>query len=410
MKAKDYIQLEDHFGANNYAPIPVVISHGKGAKVWDVDGQEYLDFLSAYSAVNQGHCHPRLVEAAKQQLEQLTLTSRAFYNNRLGVFESYLCGLLGFDRMIPMNSGVEACETAVKLARRWGYDVKKIPSNTARVVFAEGNFWGRSIAAVSSSTDPVSRNGFGPFVPNFDCVPYNDLVALERAISGPNVCAFMVEPIQGEAGVIVPSEGYLRGVRELCTRYKVLMIADEVQTGLGRTGKMLACDHEGVKPDILILGKALSGGILPVSAALSSNEVMELLQPGEHGSTFGGNPLASAVALEAVRVVVDEDLPARSEHLGKVFRQALAELGSPLVSGIRGKGLLNAFDLKTYAGGKTAKNLCYALMKRGLLCKQTHTHTIRFAPPLVISEQDLHSGLEKIGAALQEAEREHDAH
>ncbi len=410
MKAKDYIQLEDHFGARNYAPIPVVIAKGLGAKVWDVEGHEYLDFLSAYSAVNQGHCHPRLVEAAKRQLDQLTLTSRAFYNNRLGVFESYLCGLLGFDRMIPMNTGVEGGETAIKLARRWGYDVKKIPANTARVVFAEGNFWGRTIAAISSSTDPGSRNGFGPFVPNFDLVPYNDLVALEASLSRPDVCAFMFEPIQGEAGVIVPSHGYLRGVRELCSRYKVLMIADEVQTGLGRTGKMLACDHEGVKPDILVLGKALSGGILPVSAALSSNEVIGLLQPGEHGSTFGGNPLASAVALEAVRVVVDEDLPVRAEQLGKVFRKALTECNSPLVSGVRGKGLLNAIDIMPYAGGKTAKELCYALMKRGLLCKQTHTHTIRFAPPLVISEADLNLGLEKIVAALRDAEREHASH
>ncbi len=390
-KSQDYIQLEDQYGAHNYHPLPVVLDRGKGAFVWDVEGKQYFDFLSAYSAVNQGHCHPRIIQALIKQSQRLTLTSRAFHNDKLGPFEEYATAYFGFDRLLPANSGVEACEAAVKLCRRWGYDVKGIPPNDAIVLFAEGNFWGRTLAAISASTDPSSRNGFGPFIPGFQCIPYNDLEALDLALQNPNVAGFMLEPIQGEAGVVVPDEGYLRQVRERCTNARVLMIADEVQTGIARTGKRLACDHENVKPDILVLGKALSGGVLPVSAVLTSHEVMLTIRPGEHGSTFGGNPLACAVAQEALQVVVDEKLAERAEILGNYFRSRLQLLATrtSLLEIVRGKGLLNAVVINDSPEGSKAWDICLALSENGLLAKPTHGHIIRFAPPLVIDDEDM---------------------
>ena len=383
-KTQFYIDLENQFGAHNYHPLPVVLKEGKGVVVTDVDGKEYFDFLSAYSAVNQGHCHPKIIEALHVQSQKITLTSRAFHNDQLGEYEKFITNLLGFDRVLPMNTGVEGGETAIKLARKWGYEVKGIRSNQARIVFAHGNFWGRTIAAISSSQDADSYGNFGPFVPGYDIVPYNDLNQLEAALSNPNVAAFMVEPIQGEAGVIVPMDGYLKGVRELCDKYNVLFIADEVQTGLARTGKMLCCDHESVKPDILILGKALGGGVLPVSAVLTSNEIMNVLHPGQHGSTFGGNPLACAVATASLKVLVDENLAENANNLGETFRAGLQKISSPLILEVRGKGLLNAIDIKPFGDNKTAYDVCLKLLENGLLAKQTHTHTIRFAPPLVI--------------------------
>ena len=382
------IQLEDQYGAHNYHPIPVVLTKGEGVYVWDVDGKRYYDFLSAYSAVNQGHCHPKIIAAMMEQASKLTLTSRAFHNDVLGKYEKFLTELLGYDKLLPMNTGVEGGETAIKLARRWGYEVKGIEKNKAKVIFAEGNFWGRTLAAVSSSNDPSSYNGYGPFMPGFELIPYNDLVALENAISDPNVAAFMVEPIQGEAGVVVPHEGYLKGVSELCKKYNVLFIADEVQTGIARTGKMLACDHEVVKPDILVLGKALSGGTMPVSAVLASNEIMLTIKPGEHGSTYGGNPLACAVAIAAMQVVIDEKLSENAELLGEVLRAGLREIKSDRVTAVRGKGLLNAIVIQE-KDGIDAWDVCLKLKDRGLLAKPTHGDIIRFAPPLVINEEQL---------------------
>jgi ornithine--oxo-acid transaminase len=367
----------------------VVLSKGEGVFVWDVDGNKYFDFLSAYSAVNQGHCHPKIIQALHDQSQRITLTSRAFHNDQLGPFEKYITELLGFDRVLPMNTGVEGGETAIKLARKWGYTVKGIPSNQAKIVFASGNFWGRTIAAISSSQDPDSYGDFGPFVPGFEIVPYNDLDALDKALQDGHVAAFMVEPIQGEAGVIVPDENYLAGVRALCSKYNVLWIADEVQTGLGRTGKMLCSEHAGVKPDILILGKALGGGVFPVSAVLTSHEVMNVLHPGQHGSTFGGNPLACAVAMAALKVLVDENLAENAEKLGQVFRNRLQMIKASIVSDVRGKGLLNAIDIVPFGNGKTAYDVCLALKANGLLAKQTHTHTIRFAPPLTITQEQI---------------------
>ncbi len=367
----------------------MVLSKGKGVFVWDVDGNKYFDFLSAYSAVNQGHCHPKIIQALHDQSQRITLTSRAFHNDQLGPFERYITELLGFDRVLPMNTGVEGGETAIKLARKWGYTVKGIPSNQAKIVFASGNFWGRTIAAISSSQDPDSYGDFGPFVPGFEIVPYNDLDALDKALQDGHVAAFMVEPIQGEAGVIVPDENYLAGVRALCSKYNVLWIADEVQTGLGRTGKMLCSEHAGVKPDILILGKALGGGVFPVSAVLTSHEVMNVLHPGQHGSTFGGNPLACAVAMAALKVLVDENLAENAEKLGQVFRNRLQMIKASIVSDVRGKGLLNAIDIVPFGNGKTAYDVCLALKANGLLAKQTHTHTIRFAPPLTITQEQI---------------------
>lgn len=386
---KAYIELENKFGALNYAPLPVVLERGEGIFLWDTDGEKYYDFLSAYSAVNQGHCHPRLVKAMIEQASKLTITSRAFYNNQLGPFEQYITQLFGFDRVLMMNSGVEAGESALKLARRWGYRVKGIEKNRAKIVFAQGNFWGRTLSAISSSTDPLSFNDFGPYMPGFESIPYNDLKALEEAISDPNVAAFMVEPIQGEAGVIMPDDGYLKGVRDLCDCYNVLFIADEIQTGLGRTGRLIACEHEDVKPDILLLGKALSGGMMPVSAVLANDEIMLTIKPGEHGSTFGGNPLACAVAHEALQILLDEKLAENANIMGNLFRQEMNTIQSPLIEAIRGKGLMNAIVIRPSGNGKNAKDVCYALMKNGLLAKQTHDHIIRFAPPLMINEEGM---------------------
>ena len=390
LKSSNLMELEDNYGAHNYHPIPVVLERGEGVYVWDVNGKKYFDFLAAYSAVNQGHCHPRIIKALINQAQKLTLTSRAFYNSILGEYEKYITSYFGYDKVLPMNTGVEGGETALKLARRWAYDVKGVEKNKAKVVFAKGNFWGRTLAAISSSNDPSSFEGFGPFLTGFELIEYNNLNALEEAIKDPNTAAFMVEPIQGEAGVIVPDNNYLKGVRALCTKYNVLFIADEVQTGLGRTGKMLACDHEGVKPDILILGKALSGGTIPVSAVLANNEVMLTIKPGEHGSTYGGNPLACAVAMEALKVVKDEKLSENSEALGIIFRDEMNRLKneSDLITDVRGKGLFNAIVIKE-RNGKTALDICLKFAENGLLAKPTHGDIIRFAPPLVINREQL---------------------
>lgn len=383
------------------------MERGEGIYLWDVEGKKYLDFLSAYSAVNQGHCHPRIINALVNQAGKLTLTSRAFHNNLLGEYEKYITNFFGYDKVLPMNTGVEGGETAIKLARRWGYDVKGIKDNQAHILFAEGNFWGRTMAAISSSNDPSSFDRFGPFMPGFSLIPYNDLNALQAALeANPNIAAFMLEPIQGEAGVVVPDEGYLKGVRDLCTRYNVLMIADEVQTGLCRTGKMLACDHENVKPDLLILGKALSGGTMPVSAVLGNDEIMLTIKPGEHGSTYGGNPLACAVAIEALQVLLDEQLAENAEAMGKIFRERMELLmaKSPLVTTVRGRGLLNAIVIKPFGNGKTAYDVCKILKTQGLLAKQTHGDIIRFAPPLVINEEQIHEAcdiIEKTILALE---------
>lgn len=394
--AQQYIDLEDKYGAHNYHPLPVVLEKGKGIYVWDVEGKQYFDFLSAYSAVNQGHCHPRIIQALVEQAPVLTLTSRAFHNNVLGGYEKFMCEYFRYDRVLPMNTGVEGGETAVKLCRKWGYTVKGIPENQAKIIFVEGNFWGRTIAAISSSTDPTSTTGFGPFVPGYEIIPYNDTDALEKACKDPNVAGFMFEPIQGEAGVVVPDEGYLLKVREICTRHNVLMIADEVQTGIGRTGKLLACDHENVRPDILVLGKALSGGVLPVSAVLTHHEVMAVLHPGEHGSTFGGNPLACRVAMEALNVVKEENLAENAEKMGVIFRERMKAIKSDLITTVRGKGLLNAIVIKPYGDNKTAWDVCIEMMKNGLLAKQTHGDIIRFAPPLIINEEQLHEACDVI--------------
>jgi len=396
-----YIELEKKFGAFNYKPLPVVLAKGEGVHVWDVEGKKYFDFLSAYSAVNQGHCHPKIIKALTDQAQVLTLTSRAFYNDVLGEYEEYMCNYFGYDRVLPMNTGVEGGETAVKLARRWGYDVKGIPTDQARIIFADGNFWGRTIAAISTSDDEDSYGGFGPFVPGFDTIPYNDLAALEKELKDPNVAAFMVEPIQGEAGVVVPDEGYLTRVSELCKEHNVLFIADEVQTGIGRTGDLLACDHEGVKPDILILGKALSGGVMPVSAVLSSNEIMLTLKPGQHGSTFGGNPLGCKVAMAALDVIKDEKLTENAFKLGERFRKGLQDMNISVMTTIRGRGLLNGVVIEPF-NGHMAYDVCLKLRENGLLAKQTHDHIIRFAPPLTINEQQLDEALSIIKNTFKE--------
>ncbi|MFY7848874.1 MAG: ornithine--oxo-acid transaminase [Bacteroidia bacterium] len=394
------IALEEHYGAHNYHPLPVVLTRGEGAYVWDVEGRRYLDFLAAYSAVNQGHCHPRLVEVMREQAGRLTLTSRAFHNDLLGKYEEYICQFFGYERVLPMNTGVEAGETAIKLARKWAYEVKGVPDGRARVVFADNNFWGRTLAAVSSSSDPETYTHFGPFMPGFERIPYNDLDALEEAISDPDTAAFMVEPIQGEAGVIIPDEGYLQGVRALCSKYNVLFIADEIQTGLGRTGKMLACDHEGVKPDMLLLGKALSGGMMPVSAVLSSHEIMNTLRPGQHGSTFGGNPLACALAMEALQILKDEKLSENAAVMGDLFRKKLAELAVPGLSGLRGKGLMSAVDVEPGIFRMTAREWCEKLLTAGLLAKQTHEFTVRMSPPLMIGTGHVEEAIQAISNSL----------
>lgn len=383
-----FLNLEEKYGAHNYHPLPVVLKKGLGVHLWDIDDKQYYDFLSGYSAVNQGHCHPRIIAALTEQAQVLTLTSRAFHNNLLGEYEKYITAYFGYDKVLPMNTGVEGGETAIKLARRWGYTVKGIKENNAKVIFAEGNFWGRTMAAISSSTDPSSYKNFGPYMPGFEIIPYNDLVALEKSFQDTNVAAFMFEPIQGEAGVVVPDEGYLSGIRNLCDEYNVLMIADEIQTGLARTGKMLACDHENARPDILILGKALSGGTLPVSAVLANDNIMLTIKPGEHGSTYGGNPLACKVAMEALAVLKDENMAANAHVMGILFRAELAKLNSPFISVIRGSGLLNAIVIK-HANPDAAWNVCIELMKNGLLAKPTHGDIIRFAPPLIITEKQI---------------------
>ena len=389
--SQELIEIEEKYGAHNYHPLPVVLSKGKGVYVWDVEEKQYFDFLSAYSAVNQGHCHPKIIKALTNQASTLTLTSRAFHNDILGQYEKFITDLFGYDKVLPMNTGVEGGETANKLARKWGYMKKGIAENKARIIFAKGNFWGRTLAAISSSDDPTSYKGFGPYMPGYDLIPYNNLYALETELKDPNVCAFMVEPIQGEAGVVVPDEGYLAGVRALCTKYNVLFIADEVQTGIARTGKMLACDFEDARPDILILGKALSGGVLPVSAVLADDDVMLCIKPGEHGSTFGGNPLACKVAQAALEVVTDEKLAEKAEHLGQIFRVELQQrLGHlNIVSKIRGKGLLNAIVINDTEDSSTAWDMCMSLRDNGLLAKPTHGNIIRFAPPLVITKDQL---------------------
>lgn len=396
------MDLEDRFGAHNYHPLPVVLEKGEGVFVWDVEGKRYYDFLSAYSAVNQGHCHPRILNALTTQAQKLSLTSRAFYNSVLGEYEQYITSYFGFDKVLPMNTGVEGGETAIKLARRWGYVKKGIEDTKARIVFARGNFWGRTMSAISSSTDPSSYAQFGPYMPGFDLVDYNNLEQLEKALQDKTVAAFMVEPIQGEAGVVVPDAGYLKGVRELCTKYNVLFIADEIQTGLARTGKMLACDHEGVRPDILILGKALSGGFMPVSAVLADDYIMLNIKPGEHGSTYGGNPLGCAVAMEALKVLKEEKLAENAEALGQLFRAEMLKLISEnsRVQLVRGKGLFNAIVINE-SDGKTAYDLCVKFSELGLLAKPTHGNIIRLAPPLVITKEQLLDCVAIIREAIQ---------
>lgn len=403
-KTQQYIERELRYGAHNYHPLPVVLERGEGVFLWDVEGKRYYDFLAAYSAVNQGHCHPKIGKALAEQAQKLTLTSRAFHSDVLGEYEEYITQLFGYDKLLPMNSGVEAGETSVKLARKWAYTKKGVPENKARIIFVEGNFWGRTLGAISSSTDPSSFEGFGPYMPGYEVIPYNNLDALDKALQDPNVAAFMVEPIQGEAGVVVPDEGYLKGARELCDKYNVLLIADEIQTGLGRTGKMLACDHENVKPDILLLGKALSGGYYPVSAVLSSDEVMLSIGPGEHGSTFGGNPLGARVAMASLQVLVDEKMAENSYRLGNILREELENLNSPLIHTVRGKGLMNAIVVNSPEDSDLAWNICLKLRDNGLLAKPTHGNKIRFTPPLVITEEQLRECVNIIGDTLKEFE------
>ena len=397
--SEHFIELEEKYGAHNYHPLPVVLKRGKGIHVWDVDEKIYFDFLSGYSAVNQGHCHPKIIKALTEQAQTLTLTSRAFHNNLLGEYEQYVTDYFGYDKVLPMNTGVEGGETAIKLARRWGYTVKGIEANKAKIIFAEGNFWGRTLAAISSSTDPSSYTNFGPFMPGFDMVPYNDLRALETAFQDKNVAAFMFEPIQGEAGVLVPDDGYITGIRKLCNEYNVLMIADEIQTGLCRTGKMLACDHENIRPDILILGKALSGGTLPISAVLCDDEIMMTIKPGEHGSTYGGNPLACAVAIASLKVLKDEKMAENAAAVGEIFRSALHDIQSPYIKIIRGKGLLNAIVIEHH-NKDAAWDLCMELKQNGLLAKPTHGDKIRFAPPLLITAAEVADAVSIIHKSL----------
>ncbi len=399
MTSKKAIELENKYGAHNYHPLPVVLSKGEGAYVWDVEGKKYFDFLSAYSAVNQGHCHPKIVDALVEQAKTLTLTSRAFYNDVLGVYEKYMTEYFGYDKILPMNTGAEGDETAIKLCRKWAYEKKGVPENQAKIIVCENNFHGRTITVISMSTDPDARKNFGPFTPGFITIPYNDLDALETALEDPNVAGFLVEPIQGEAGVFVPDEGYIKKAYEMCKAKNVLFIADEVQTGLARTGKLLACDHEGVHADILILGKALSGGVYPVSAVLADDDIMLCIKPGEHGSTFGGNPVAGKVAIAALDVVKDEKLAENAERLGKIFRKEMKKINSDMVELVRGKGLLNAIIIKP-KNGKSAWDVCVKMMENGLIAKPTHDHIIRFAPPLVINEEQLMEAVEIIKKSI----------
>ncbi|MDR2652567.1 MAG: ornithine--oxo-acid transaminase [Prevotellaceae bacterium] len=405
MTEKFYIEREEKYGAHNYHPLPVVLEKGKGIFLWGVDGKRYYDFLSAYSAVNQGHCHPRIVEVLKQQADKLTLTSRAFYNNVLGEYEEYICKYFGYEKVLPMNTGAEADETALKLARRWGYVNKGIAENEALIIVCGGNFHGRTITIVSMSTDPDSYKNYGPFTPGFIKIEYNNVDELRKVLEkhGKNVAAFLVEPIQGEAGVYVPDDGYLKKCYDLCKQHNVLFIADEVQTGIGRTGKMLACDHENVRPDILILGKAISGGVFPVSAVLADNEIMLTIKPGEHGSTFGGNPLGCKVAIEALQIIKDENLIENAKKMGEIFRNEMSAFKSEMIELVRGKGLLNAVIIKP-VNGKTAWDVCIAMRDEGVLAKPTHEHIIRFAPPLIINENELSDAIERIKTAITKIE------
>lgn len=403
LSSADYMAKEDKFGAHNYHPLPVVLSKGDGIFVWDVEGKKYYDFLAAYSAVNQGHCHPKIIDALTEQAKTLALTSRAFYNDVLGEWEEYMTKLFGYDKMLPMNSGAEADETALKLIRKWAYKVKDIPTNEAKIVVCDGNFHGRTITIISMSSDPDAYSHYGPYTPGFVNIPYNDLERLEKELQDPNVAGFLVEPIQAEAGVYVPEDGYLKKASELCKKYNVLFVADEVQTGLARTGKMLACDHENVRPDILVLGKAVSGGIYPVSCVLADDEIMLTIKPGEHGSTYGGNPIAGKVAMAALDVIQDEGLVENAERLGKIFREKMRAIDSPLIEIVRGKGLLNAVAIKPI-NGKTAWDVCLALKENGLIAKPTHEHIIRFTPPLVITEEQLMEAIEIIKTTLKEFE------
>ncbi|QZE13027.1 ornithine--oxo-acid transaminase [Halosquirtibacter laminarini] len=397
--SKHFMDLEHNYGAHNYHPIPVVLSRGEGIYVWDVEGKRYMDFLAAYSAVNQGHCHPRLVKKMKDQCEKLTLTSRAYYNDQLGLWEKYTAELLGYDKMLPMNSGAEADETAIKLMRKWAYQVKGVPEGQAKIIVCNGNFHGRTITIVSMSSDPSAYAGYGPYTPGFIKIPYNDMETLEEVIQDPDVAGVLVEPIQAEAGVYVPDDGFLQKTAALCKKHHCLLVADEVQTGLGRTGKMLACDHEGVRPDILVLGKAISGGMLPVSCVLADDEVMLTIKPGEHGSTYGGNPLASVVAMEALEILQDEKLIENSERLGKIFREEMLKIDSKYIIEVRGKGLLNAIEIDSKAP-KSAWDLCLELKDKGILAKPTHDYNIRFTPPLVITESQLREALIPIKEVL----------
>ena len=406
LTSKNIIDLEYKYGAHNYHPLPVVLEKGEGVFLWDVEGKRYYDFLSAYSAVNQGHCHPKIISALVNQSNKLTLTSRAFHNNVLGQYEKFITEFFGYDKVLPMNTGVEGGETAVKLARKWGYEVKKVPNDSAKIIFVEGNFWGRTLGAISSSTDPSSTNGFGPFMPGYEIIPYNDIESLKDSLKDQNVVAFMVEPIQGEAGVVVPDEDYLKKAYDLCKESNVLFIADEVQTGIGRTGKMLCCEHHGFKPDILILGKALSGGVFPVSAILASDEVMLTIKPGEHGSTFGGNPVACEVAMAALNVIRDEKLAENADKMGVIFRQKLQSYinGSKIVKKIRGKGLLNAIVINDEENSDIAWNICLKMAQNGLLAKPTHGNIIRFAPPLIINKEQLNDCIDIIITSLKDFE------
>lgn len=403
MKPHDYIEREEKYGAHNYHPLPVVLERGQGPFVWDVEGKRYYDFLSAYSAVNQGHCHPKITKAMVDQAQVLTLTSRAFFSSVLGEYEEYVTKYFGYDKVLPMNTGAEGDETALKLCRKWAYLRKGIKENQAKIIVCEGNFHGRTITIVSMSTDPDARKDYGPFTPGFITIPYNDLPALEKALQDPDVAGFLVEPIQGEAGVFVPDEGYLSKSYALCKKHNVLFIADEVQTGIARTGKLLACDHEGVRPDILILGKALSGGAMPISAVLADNDIMMTIKPGEHGSTFGGNPLAGKVAMAALEVVREEKLAERAEMLGRIFRDELRAVKSDMIELVRGKGLLNAIVIKP-KNGKEAWDVCLEMMEQGVLAKPTHGHIIRFAPPLVITEEQLRDAISRIIKAIHKFE------
>ncbi|MCD6658814.1 MAG: ornithine--oxo-acid transaminase [Lentimicrobium sp.] len=399
LSSEQLMQLEDKYGAHNYHPLPVVLAKGQGARVWDVEGKEYFDFLSAYSAVNQGHCHPRIIKALTDQASKMTLTSRAFFNDSLGVYEKFVTEYFGYDKVLPMNTGAEADETALKLCRKWAYKKKGVAENQAKIIVCDGNFHGRTITIVSMSTDPDSYGGFGPFTPGFIKIPYNDLNALAEALKDENVAGFLVEPIQGEAGVFVPDEGYLSKAAAMCKEKNVLFIADEVQTGIARTGKLLACDHENVRPDILILGKALSGGVYPVSAVLADDDIMLCIKPGEHGSTFGGNPVAAQVAMEALKVVTDEKLAERAEYLGNIFREEMKAVKSEMISLVRGKGLLNAIIIKP-KNGKEAWDVCVKMKENGVLAKPTHGDIIRFAPPLVITEEELREAIERIKKSI----------